>query len=236
MFAREAIILAGGKGTRLKEVIKNIPKSMAPINGRPLLEYLMDDLLKHQIDHLILSVGYKKESIMDHFGATYQGVKVDYAIEDEPLGTGGAIKLAFQYVSGKRALVLNGDTLFKVDFDEFFSFHEDHLAEFSLALKSMKDTYRYGAVVTDNHNRITGFFEKGKQKGTGLINGGVYLINKELFSGFSFPAAFSLEKDCLETQVESHNFYGMECTNYFLDIGIPADYQKAQNEFKRFKD
>lgn len=220
----------------MKEVVHDVPKSMAPINGRPLLEYLMDDLLAYQVDHLIISVGYKKEAIMEYFGPSYRGIKIDYAIEHSPLGTGGGIALAFKQVEGEQALVLNGDTLFRINFDEFLRFHNDHHSDFSLALKSVEDTSRYGAVLIDGQARILEFYEKNKQAGKGLINGGVYLIEKVFFKENSFQDSFSLEKDCLESMVKSHVFYGMENTNYFLDIGIPHDYQKAHDEFKGFKD
>jgi D-glycero-alpha-D-manno-heptose 1-phosphate guanylyltransferase len=234
MFVPEAIILAGGLGTRLSSVVKDTPKSMALVNGRPFLEYLLDYLEVYDINHVILSVGYKHKDILDHFGKQYKSIQLEYAIEDEPLGTGGGIKKAFDLIHGNKALVFNGDTMFRIDLIRLFDFHSSRLSKFSLVLREVEDVSRYGSVEGDENRKITAFNEKGEKSGKGLINGGVYLVSKSFFQIHDFPKKFSIEKDCFEKMVDSFPFYGLICRQYFIDIGIPEDYQKAQDDFKEF--
>ncbi len=234
MYTQEAIILAGGKGTRLSDVVKDHPKVMAPVNGRPFLEYLLDYLHDFVIEHVVLSVGYMKEPIMEHFGNQYRGIRIDYAIEDEPLGTGGGIRKAFEFIEGQRAFVLNGDTLFRLDLIRHFDFHIIRKTDFSLTLREVADVSRYGAVEVDEDRKVTAFREKGEKRGKGYINGGVYLIHKRFFEKNAFPEKFSIEKDCFETLVDTGQFYGLICRQYFIDIGIPEDYEKAQHDFNEF--
>ena len=234
MFVQEAIILAGGKGTRLQEVVQDVPKVMAPVNGRPFLEYVLDYLENYVIEHVVLSVGFKREIIMDHFGDHYKSIKIDYAIEEEPLGTGGGILNAFSYIQDNKSFVFNGDTMFRINLVKQFDFHTSRMSEFTVVLREVNNVSRYGSVEIDEDKKIIRFNEKGQRTGPGLINGGVYLINKKFFNSHSFPKKFSLEKDCLEKMVDEHTFYGVICKQYFLDIGIPEDYQKAQDDFKRF--
>jgi len=235
MYTKEAIILAGGLGTRLKGVIKDIPKVMAPVNGRPFLEYILDDLEHNIIDHVVLSVGYKHEVIQDYFKDQYKSISIDYAIEKEPLGTGGGIKKSFDFIKGFRALVFNGDTMFRINLSRIFEFHFSKSSRFSIILRQVDDVSRYGSVEIDDNHKIIRFNEKGLQTGMGRINGGVYLINKSFFKENKFPERFSLEKDCFEKMYEQFPFYGIVCKQYFIDIGIPEDYQKAQNDFKEFE-
>ncbi len=234
MIIREAIILAGGFGTRLKDVVSDVPKVMAPVNERPFLEYLLDYLDSNKFNHVVLSVGYKNEIIRKHFGNKYKSIKIDYAIEDKPLGTGGGIKKAFEYIRGYSALVLNGDTMFRIDMNRIFKFHFSKRSMFSIVLRELDRVDRYGTVTLDENHRIIGFEEKGKQTGPGLINGGIYLIDKNFFTTMDFPDKFSIEKDCFEKMYNFFPFYGLVSKQYFLDIGIPEDYQKAQDEFKKF--
>ncbi len=234
MFVQEAIILAGGRGTRLKNVVNDVPKVMAPVNGRPFLEYVLDYLENYVIEHVVLSVGYMREVIMNHFGDVYKSIKIDYAVEEEPLGTGGGILNAFELIEDNKSFVLNGDTMFRINLVKHFDFHLSKMSDFTVVLREVENVERYGSVEIDEYKRIIGFNEKGEKSGKGLINGGVYLINKKFFNSHSFPKQFSLEKDCLEKMVDSHPFYGVICKQYFLDIGIPDDYLKAQDDFKRF--
>lgn len=234
MYTQEAIILAGGKGTRLNEVVKDLPKVMAPVNGRPFLEYVLDHLNNYVIEHVVLSVGYRKEAIIDHFGNSYHDIRIDYAIEDEPLGTGGGIKKAFGLIGGNRAFVLNGDTFFKFDLIRHFDFHSIRKTDFSLTLREVEEVARYGAVELDDDKRIIAFREKGEKRGKGYINGGAYLINRRFFEKNPLPEKFSIEKDCLEALVDTGQFFGLVCRQYFIDIGIPEDYEKAQHDFEEF--
>ena len=232
MFVQEAIILAGGLGTRLKNSIGDIPKPMAPVNGRPFLEYILDYLEANDITHVVLSVGHKHESIKDHFRNRYKSIKIDYAIEDKPLGTGGGIRNALDLISGMHTLVLNGDTMFRVNLFRLNEFHFSRSLRFTLVLRQVPDVSRYGSVETDDQNKIIRFNEKGAIKGKGKINGGVYLINKSFFSENNFPETFSLEKDGFEKLYKTQPFYGLVCKKYFIDIGIPEDFKRAQNDFK----
>ncbi|MEZ5195045.1 MAG: nucleotidyltransferase family protein [Bacteroidales bacterium] len=235
MYIQEAIILAGGLGTRLKDVVSDIPKVMAPVNGRPFLEYVLDFLEDNIIEHVVLSVGYKHEIIQNHFKKRYKSISIDYAIEKEPLGTGGGIKKAFELINGSKALVFNGDTMFRVNLNKIFEFHFSKSAQFTVVLRQVDDVSRYGAVATDDNQRIVRFNEKGQREGIGKINGGIYLINRNFLTKNNFPEKFSLEKDCFEALVDTQAFYGVLCKQYFIDIGIPEDYQKAQDDFKEFE-
>jgi D-glycero-alpha-D-manno-heptose 1-phosphate guanylyltransferase len=227
----EAVILAGGFGTRLQSVVKDLPKPMAPVREKPFLTYVLDYLKIYGIEHVVLSVGYLHEKIISYFGQEYQGIQISYAIENEPLGTGGGIKLALEKIQGSHAFVLNGDTFFDVDLFLFAAQHEQAKSELSMALRTVDDVDRYGAVKTDEQNRIQSFFEKGATKGQGNINGGVYLLPAVFFKKMSiFTDRFSMEKDVFEKLYQSSAFYGFPSDGYFIDIGIPEDYNKAQKE------
>lgn len=234
MVVQEAIVLAGGMGTRLRDTIGDIPKPMALVNGKPFLEYVLDYLYDQMVDHVVLSVGYKHELIRDYFHNKYKSINIHYAVESEPLGTGGAITHALKHISGMKTLVFNGDTLFRINLDRLFEFHFSKSAEISMVLRKLDDVSRYGSVERDDNHRITGFCEKGEKTGEGMINGGVYLINKKFFDKHPFPEKFSIEKDCFEKLYKEVPFYGIICRQYFIDIGVPDDYVKAQDDFKRF--
>jgi D-glycero-alpha-D-manno-heptose 1-phosphate guanylyltransferase len=236
MFVSEAIILAGGMGLRLREAVPDLPKVMAPVNGRPFLEHLLDYLEHYFIEHVVMAVGYKHEIIINHFGNEYKNIKIDYVVEEEPLGTGGAIKRGFGMIEEDKAFVFNGDTMFRISLVKHYDFHITRMADFSLVLREVDNVERYGSVERDENKRITRFNEKGSKTGKGLINGGVYLISKRFFNTHKFPEKFSIEKDCLEKMVDKHPFYGVLCKQYFIDIGVPEDYQKAQHDFIQFQD
>lgn len=233
---KEAIILAGGLGTRLQPVLGNTPKPMALINGKPFLHYIFQYLRFYQIPRVILSVSPLSRSIEEHFGKNYLGIELLYSYENEPLGTGGGVKLALQKCNADTVLVLNGDTLFSVDLFQLSAFHVKNNAQITLALKYCDEIGRFGKVNIDHRFRITGFEEKktGVSK-NGYINGGVYLINIPLFTSINFPSTFSIEKDFFEKYLEHINFLGFVSNKYFIDIGIPEDYLRAQNEFKTYQ-
>jgi D-glycero-alpha-D-manno-heptose 1-phosphate guanylyltransferase len=232
---KEAIILAGGYGTRLNTVVKDIPKSMAPINGKPFLDYQLDYLEVFGIQRVILSVGYLREQIMDHYGNKYKDIKIDYAIEEEPLGTGGGLKLAMALAEGPLVYVLNGDTFYHIDYLKLLDIHRAKESKLSLVLREVEDTSRYGCVERNENRQITGFFEKNQSSGKGFINGGVYIINKRFFLSQNLPDKFSLEKDFFEKIYKTEKIFGILCRQYFIDIGIPEDYEKAQDDFKDFE-
>lgn len=208
---------------------------MAPVNNRPFLEYIFDYLENQKVSHIVLSVGYKHEVIQDYFSHKYKSISIEYSIEEEPLGTGGGIKKAFSMVNGKEVIILNGDTIFNIDLLKLYQIHHSKQSEFTIALRQVNDIKRYGSVEVDTDHRITKFNEKGFKTGNGQINGGIYIIKKDFFKNHYFPEKFSLEKDCLEKKVKELPFYGLLCKDYFIDIGIPEDYEKVKNDFKRFK-
>ena len=229
----EAIILAGGLGTRLKEAVPDTPKSMALINGRPFLEYQLDYLDRWGLRRVILSVGYGKEKIMDHFGGQYKSLQIVYSVEEEPLGTGGAIISALQHVEGFSVFIFNGDTYFDVNLQRLDDFRRIKEADICLAMRFEIDPARFGMLEFDNNNRIIRFYEKPDGIEEGYINGGVYIVRKDFLLRFGLPEKFSFEKDFLQKYYQTEEIYGMRCFSYFRDIGIPEDYQKAIDEFKR---
>lgn len=231
---KEAIILAGGLGTRLRTAVPDKPKCMAEIAGKPFLHYLITFLKSSGIDHFIFSVGYKHEAIEEYLKENYSALDYKISLENEPLGTGGAIKLACSKTVNKNVLVCNGDTLYKIDVRALGKFHEEKKAACTLCLKRMKDFHRYGVVELNQDNSIKSFKEKQFYI-SGLINGGVYALNVNEFLKEIFPQKFSFEKEYLEKKIKQHQknpkLYGIIQNEYFIDIGIPEDYEKAQKEF-----
>lgn len=229
----EAIILAGGLGTRLRSLVAEAPKSMALIQGRPFLEYQLDRFIAQGITRFIFSVGYKSDHIQTHFGHRYRGCEIAYAVEETQLGTGGAIKNAMPYVRGEHVLVANGDSIFLVDVQAQYRLHISRNADATLALKPMKNFERYGTLDLDADGRIRHFYEK-RPTAEGLINGGIYLFHTENFRARQMPEKFSIEKDFFEAKVNDLNLYGYVSDGYFLDIGIPEDYRRSQYEIGLF--
>ena len=225
-----AIILAGGMGTRLRTVMPDVPKPMAPVNGRPFLEHQLDYWIDQGIDKFIVSVGYKKEVIMDHFGTCYRDTPLTYAIEEQPLGTGGGLLLATQGLA-EPFLVLNGDTFFEVDLTALLKFHDKHHSEWSFSLFRANESGRYmGMDVTSDGEIVS--LKSGTDEIGRLANGGVYLINPSvpIRSGFLPGHNFSLEDDFIPAFLgQGGKLYGLECTGTFLDIGVPQDYFRADD-------
>ena len=196
----EAIVLAGGLGTRLRSVVADLPKSLAPIAGKPFLSYLLDYSQKQGIKKFIFALGYKTELIEEFIEASLPADAYSFSIEQDPLGTGGAIYQAASGVSGEQVFVLNADTFFAVPLHRLSTVHENRQAETTLALKPMKDFDRYGVVSLDDFDVVNGFSEK-KYHVDGLINGGLYALNVNSFLRNSFPPKFSFEKDYLEKKI-----------------------------------
>lgn len=227
---KEAIILAGGLGTRLQSVVNDRPKCMALVAGEPFLKYILDYLYTYKIDHIILSLGYKYELILDWIKDQDYPFKISYVIEQEPLGTGGAIQLATSKLETNSCFVLNGDTFFDVDLENMMQFHLSKSADITLALKPMTDFDRYGCVRIDNNDIISEFLEKKYNK-EGLINGGIYLLNTSILKNKPYPDQFSFEKGILENNDNNLKKIGFKSDTYFIDIGIPSDYKKANSDF-----
>jgi D-glycero-alpha-D-manno-heptose 1-phosphate guanylyltransferase len=225
----EAIVLAGGLGTRLKSVVADLPKTLAPVAGKPFLAYLLDHAKKQGIEKFIFALGYKTELIEAFVRKYLPEETYNFSIEKEPLGTGGAIYKACKQVSSTDIIILNADTFFGIQYSQLSDLHEQRKAACTLALKPMKDFDRYGAVEMDERNTIRGFSEK-KYQSTGNINGGVYALRVKSFLRKSFPDIFSFEKDYLEKESEKGNILGLVSDEYFIDIGVPEDYLRAQHE------
>ncbi len=225
-----AIILAGGLGTRLRSVVSNVPKCMAPVAGKPFLYYVINYLQSQGIEQFIFSVGYKSDMIVEYVSEQFPNLNNQFSIEDEPLGTGGAVKLACRLVKDENVLLLNGDTLFKINLSELATLHIEKNADCSLCLKPMKDFDRYGVVELNNDLAVSAFKEKKAYK-TGLINGGVYLLKTSTFLNEDLPEKFSFEKEYLEAFVGERKMYGKVQDEYFIDIGIPEDFERAKREF-----
>ncbi|WP_345972451.1 D-glycero-D-manno-heptose 1-phosphate guanosyltransferase [Sulfurimonas diazotrophicus] len=225
----EAIVLAGGLGTRLRSVVSELPKPMAPVGGKPFLEYIFQYLKKNGIERIVLSVGYKWESIRDYFGEEYEGMALIYSVEDEPLGTGGAIKKAFESVKSENVFIINGDTFFDVPLQTL----NDQLnpdSKLLLSLKRMHRFDRYGCVESDSTGKVTAFTEKGYRE-SGNINGGVYLASADLFESFDLDEKFSFEA-FMEEYFDALGVRAVVFDGYFIDIGIPEDYSRAEDELK----
>lgn len=225
----EAIILAGGMGTRLRSVVSDMPKSMAPVAGNPFLFYLLQSMESAGFDHIILAVGYKHEVIEDWLSTYQTSVRISLVLEEEPLGTGGAVRYALCQAKDKEVFVVNGDTFFDVDYPAMLAYHRQTGAEATLALKQMTNFDRYGAVLLNKESRITLFREKQYCE-SGMINGGIYILQLHVLR--DYPEKFSLEKDYFEKVVGSGRLTGFPSKGYFIDIGIPADYEQAQADFK----
>jgi D-glycero-alpha-D-manno-heptose 1-phosphate guanylyltransferase len=226
-----AIILAGGLGTRLRSAVPDLPKCMAPVNGKPFIGFVMDYFIGRGIEKFILSLGYMHEVIIDYVGKAYPSLDIIYSIEEEPLGTGGAIKLACTKAVDENVVVTNGDTLFTVNANAVIAFHKEHNADCTLSLKPMRDFSRYGVVTLDAECKVESFKEK-QYYAEGLINGGLYALNVQRFLKEDLPEKFSFEKDYLEKLYGRSNIFGISQDTYFIDIGIPEDYQRAQVELK----
>lgn len=232
----DIIILAGGLGTRLRDSVKDLPKAMAPVNGKPFLEYQFDFINNFGYKRVVLSTGYLGSAIENYFGNKYKNLELVYSAESEPLGTGGAVKLAFSKIISPHALILNGDTMFRINLDQFFQKHIEDLAKVSIALRHVDDASRYGLVECSPYGNITGFHEKSGDTFPGLINGGTYLVKTKYFRNLNLPVKFSLERDLFAKMLDPEIYRAQVFDDYFLDIGIPADYARAQNEFNAFKD
>lgn len=226
----EAIVLAGGLGTRLRSIVTDVPKPMAPIGDKPFLYYLFKYLKNNGVDRVILSVGYKWEIIQNYLGNNFDGIQVIYSVEDEPLGTGGAIKKAMNKVNSNDVFIINGDTFFDVDLNELKK-NVNNESKLTLSLKNMHDFDRYGCVESDSNGIVIAFTEKEYRK-VGNINGGIYLVKRDIFENYDLDEKFSFE-EFMQNNLHKLKINSFVFNKYFIDIGIPEDYRKAQNELKK---
>lgn len=226
-----AIVLAGGLGTRLRGAVPDVPKPMAPIAGRPFLEYQFDYWIQQGVRRFILSVGYQATVIIDHFGNTYRGTSISYAFEQAPLGTGGGLLLAVEQLGdGAPFLLLNGDTFFEVQLAELQRFHAAMRSEWTFSLFRANEAGRYMGMDVAANGRICAL-GSGKGLVGSLVNGGVYFVEPAALQkvGFTAGSKVSLEEELMPAfQASGGAMFGTECVGRFIDIGIPADYFRAE--------
>lgn len=225
----EAIILAGGEGTRLQQAVPGLPKCLAPINGRAFIDYLLLHLQAQGITRYVFALGVKAWQVQSYLEQNWPQIHKAYAIETTPLGTGGAIKNAVAHTITRQVLVLNGDTLFRFNLPVAATFHQASSSKCTLLVKPMQAVDRYGSVTINDAGRVTGFGEKSAT-GSGYINAGVYLLNMPAFTSHLWPAAFSFETDYLQQLYKITPMFAFVQDGYFIDIGLPEDYLKAQSE------
>ena len=225
-----AIVLAGGLGTRLRGAVPDLPKPMAPIEGRPFLEYQLDYWLKQGVNRFVLSVGYRAEVILNHFGSAYRNARIDYAVEDAPLGTGGGLLLAAEKLEDESPfLLLNGDTFFEVELASLRAFHASHHAGWTFSLFRADEAGRYMGLDMAPDGSISAL-QAGKGAVGALANGGVYLVEPAPLrkAGFRAGDKLSLEDELLPAfRAAGGALFAMECAGKFIDIGVPADYYRA---------
>ena len=232
----EAIVLAGGLGTRLAARLHGLPKPMAPVAGRPFLELLLTQLRRAGCTRALLSVGHKHTVIQNHFGSSFHGMQIDCVVENEPLGTGGAIRLALGQAREPSVLVVNGDTFLDADYAAMMRFHAAEAAAATLAVVLRDDVSRYGSVAIEGH-RVVGFEEKGRTEARphpGWISAGSYVLERDLAWPPGLAQKFSLELDFFVPEAARLRPAAFRVQGYFLDIGIPEDYDRAQTELTRF--
>ncbi len=223
----DALVLAGGFGTRLRAVVADVPKPMAPVAGRPFLELLLTLLARQGVQRAVLSLGHMAGLVQAHFGRAFAGMEIVCETEPVPLGTGGAIRRCLAHCRGSAALVVNGDTLLDLDLPALHGHWAQHRRPVIIG-RQEADTSRYGRLQSEG-GRLTGFAEKGAG-GPGVINTGHYLLPTGLFDGHALPEAFSFESDFLVPKVQALGFDLVMTTGRFIDIGVPEDYARAQTE------
>ena len=224
----EAIILAGGFGTRLRQVVPALPKPMAPVAGRPFLEILLQSLAEKGFDRIVLSLGYLAEKVIDHFGNRFSGIELIYEIERAPLGTGGAILQAMSRCNQDHVFVFNGDSFVDLEVSDVEECWMSNRVPI-IAACEVQNTARYGRIDIDK-GWVRGFREKGKE-GPGLINAGCYLLPVDILNDYSPGTSFSFEKDFLMDAIKNRRFDVFVTRGIFVDIGEPEDYFRAQELF-----
>lgn len=225
---KPALILAGGLGTRLRSVVRDLPKPLAEVSGRPFLWWLLHYLERQGVEQVFLSVGYRHEMIQQCFGERFGAMQLHYVVEGEALGTGGAVLAASAQIPGPEFLVFNGDTLAVVDLAAMLAMAQSAAADITLAVAAVEDAGRYGTVHVQNQ-RVQAFLEKG-HSGPGLINAGVYHLHKKVLEKWTLPPRFSFEQDFLGPRLGDMHVAAYPCVSDFIDIGIPEDYHRAQTK------
>lgn len=229
----QAILLAGGLGTRLKEAVRDVPKPMAPIGEKPFLEYLIRSLKRGGVEDIILAIGYMGELIEDYFkdGSAYN-VNISYSYERELLGTAGAIKNAENLINQERFFVLNADTYYQMDYGKLMGLAVTYDFDMALVLRKVPDTSRYGKVVLEG-NRLTHFNEKQESSAEGTINGGIYAMKRSVLDMIPNRKC-SLENEIIPSMLAGgYALGGMVNDGYFIDIGVPEDYYRFIHDIEK---
>jgi len=224
----QAVILAGGLGTRLRPMVSDVPKPLAPLDGRPFLDYLLASLERQGVTEAVIATGHLSAQIEAVIGTRRGRMRVRYAVEREPLGTGGALRNALSQIREFPAVALNGDTYVEIELSGMLAAHRKGRAGLTVAVREVADAGRFGRVIVED-TRIIGF-EAGGASQPGMINCGVYLFDRNLLDDPSLPEKFSFEKDFLETRVAELRPLAYVASGYFIDIGVPEDYLRAQRE------
>ncbi len=227
----EAVILAGGLGTRLREVVSDRPKGLAEVRGRPFLFFLLDQLCDTKVGKVTICTGYMGEQIEEIIGLQYRTLQIGYSYEDEPLGTGGGLQHAARLFDSSWILVMNGDSFVEIDFEHYFAWHAYKQALISLVVVSVEDVDRYGSVIVDSDEKVTQFHEKCYwHKGQGYINAGIYLMHKSVVDSLPNRQPYSIEKNLLPSRLKG-GLYGYRSKGKFIDIGTPSSYRSAEEFF-----
>lgn len=230
----QAIILAGGLGTRLRPMIRDIPKPMADIAGRPFLCWLLEYMQEQGVREATLCVHHRRDAIIGYFKDRFAGIRLSYCVEDQPLGTGGAIRRALTAMQPKGpVLVLNGDSLVDVDYTVMLALHQRNSRQITMATRWVSDCSRYSEL-TLSDDTVTHYALLG-ENAPGLISAGFYVVSPRLFDGYELPQAFSLERDFLARYASALQPAAYRQTHYFIDIGVPSDYIRAQVEIPELR-
>lgn len=227
----EAIVLVGGQGTRLRSVVPDMPKPLAPVSGRPFLTILLDRLVGEGVSRIILATGYMSERIESVIGSSWRNVPVEYSVETAPLGTGGAIRMATALLRGNGAHVVNGDTFVDYSLASLEETVRTSGCAMGMVLTAVDDTSRYGEVLVEG-GRVSAFREKQEFTKPGMINAGAYFLTASAIAQFADATVFSMERDFLTPMVERGAVAAFEDSGSFIDIGVPEDYFRAQELFR----
>ena len=225
----DAVILCGGQGQRLRTVIGPTQKTMARVQGRPFLDILLDDLSVQGLRRIVLCTGYRADQVEAYYREKKSALEIHFSREENPLGTGGAVKKARPFVRSHPFFVLNGDSFCPMDYKKFLAFHQKNKADGTIAVTRISDPQDLGSIVLDDQQRMVGFQEKvarPKSNVLSYVNAGVYCFNNDIFSLMPSVKRFSLEKSFFPQQ---KNFFGFEVKKEFVDIGTPERYGKAKN-------
>lgn len=221
-----AVILAGGAGTRLRPVIGQHQKVVAQINGRPFLEYLLDQLDAAGIGSVVLCTGFDAESVKSAIAQQYGNIRIQFSCEEQPMGTAGALRNALPAMDSDQILVMNGDSFCEIDIKAFYQWHNARKAYASIALAKVENTFRYGSVMIDEYHEVVSFIEKGGSSCPGWISAGIYLLHRSIIEAVSEGDNVSIENEVFPLLI-GNRLFGYQSACRFIDIGTPESYRKA---------